>query len=107
MRRALAFMLAILQGCIQHPLAGKISSMMVASAYLTLFSFKLVSNTFFLRKRTHILRVIGQFVAKAMLDSRIIDLHFNKVFLKIVLGEEVPVTISTLKVRVRSTFPIH
>ncbi|KAJ2921909.1 hypothetical protein H1R20_g15195, partial [Candolleomyces eurysporus] len=32
-----------------------------------------------------------------MLDSRIIDLSFNKVFLKIVLGEEVPVTISTLK----------
>ncbi|KAJ2934030.1 hypothetical protein H1R20_g3045, partial [Candolleomyces eurysporus] len=49
------------------------------------------------QKRTHILRVIGQFVAKAMLDSRIIDLSFNKVFLKIVLGEEVPVTISTLK----------
>ncbi|KAJ2915477.1 hypothetical protein MD484_g4935, partial [Candolleomyces efflorescens] len=49
------------------------------------------------QKRTHILRVIGQFVAKAMLDSRIIDLHFNKVFLKIVLGEEVPVSISTLK----------
>ncbi|KAF5336031.1 hypothetical protein D9611_006309 [Ephemerocybe angulata] len=49
------------------------------------------------QKRTHILRVIGQFVAKAMLDSRIIDLSFNKVFLKIVLGEEVPVTIATLK----------
>ncbi|KAF4593200.1 Ubiquitin fusion degradation protein 4 [Pleurotus pulmonarius] len=48
-------------------------------------------------KRTHILRVIGQFVAKAMLDSRIIDLHFNKVFLKLVLGEEVPLTIQTLK----------
>ncbi|KAL0953368.1 hypothetical protein HGRIS_004605 [Hohenbuehelia grisea] len=48
-------------------------------------------------KRTHILRVIGQFVAKAMLDSRIIDLHFNKMFLKLVLGEEVPMTIATLK----------
>ncbi|KAJ8502395.1 hypothetical protein ONZ45_g11808 [Pleurotus djamor] len=48
-------------------------------------------------KRTHILRVIGQFVAKAMLDSRIIDLHFNKVFLKLVLGESVPLTIQTLK----------
>lgn len=33
-----------------------------------------------------------------MLDSRIIDLHFNKVFLKLVLGEEVPLTIATLKV---------
>ncbi|KAF9563919.1 hypothetical protein CPC08DRAFT_632025 [Agrocybe pediades] len=49
------------------------------------------------QKRTHILRVIGQFVAKAMLDSRIIDLSFNKIFLKLVLGEEVPLTIATLK----------
>jgi len=32
-----------------------------------------------------------------MLDSRIIDLTFNKVFLKLVLGEEVPLTIATLK----------
>lgn len=44
------------------------------------------------------MRVIGQFVAKAMLDSRIIDLSFNKIFLKLVLGEEVPLTIATLKV---------
>ncbi|KAJ6519112.1 hypothetical protein C8R45DRAFT_950282 [Mycena sanguinolenta] len=49
------------------------------------------------QKRTHIFRVIGQFVAKAMLDSRIIDLSLNKVFLKIVLGEEVPLTIATLR----------
>ncbi|KAG7439758.1 uncharacterized protein BT62DRAFT_998118 [Guyanagaster necrorhizus] len=49
------------------------------------------------QKRTHVLRVIGQFVAKAMLDSRIIDLSFNKVFLKLVLGEEVPVTVATLQ----------
>ncbi|KAJ7931766.1 hypothetical protein B0H13DRAFT_1957533 [Mycena leptocephala] len=48
-------------------------------------------------KRTHIFRVIGQFVAKAMLDSRIIDLSLNKIFLKIVLGEEVPLTVATLK----------
>ena len=44
--------------------------------------------------------MIGQFVAKAMLDSRIIDLSFNKVFLKLALGEEVPLTIDTLKVGV-------
>ncbi|KAF9479594.1 hypothetical protein BDN70DRAFT_906231 [Pholiota conissans] len=49
------------------------------------------------QKRTHILRVIGQFVAKAMLDSRIIDLSFNKIFLKLVLGEDVPLTIASLK----------
>ena len=45
-----------------------------------------------------LLRVIGQFVAKAMLDSRIIDLSFNEIFLKLVLGEDVPLTIATLKV---------
>ncbi|KIK61678.1 hypothetical protein GYMLUDRAFT_42696 [Collybiopsis luxurians FD-317 M1] len=49
------------------------------------------------QKRTHIFRVIGQFVAKALLDSRIIDLSFNKVFLRLVLGEEVPLTIASLK----------
>ncbi|KAF9047194.1 hypothetical protein BDZ89DRAFT_1058246 [Hymenopellis radicata] len=49
------------------------------------------------QKRTHMFKVIGQFVAKAMLDSRIIDLTFNKIFLKLVLGEEVPLTIATLK----------
>jgi E3 ubiquitin-protein ligase TRIP12 len=32
-----------------------------------------------------------------MLDSRIIDMTFNKVFLKLVLGEHVPVSIDTLK----------
>ncbi|EGO22225.1 hypothetical protein SERLADRAFT_357165 [Serpula lacrymans var. lacrymans S7.9] len=49
------------------------------------------------QKRTHIFSVIGQFLAKAMLDSRIIDISFNKIFVKLVLGEEVPVTIATLK----------
>lgn len=33
-----------------------------------------------------------------MLDSRIIDLSFNKIFLKLALGEEVPLTIESLKV---------
>ncbi|KAI3602651.1 ubiquitin-protein ligase [Moniliophthora roreri] len=50
------------------------------------------------QKKTHIFRVIGQFVAKAMLDSRIIDLSLNKIFLKLILGEEVPLTIVSLKV---------
>lgn len=49
------------------------------------------------QKRKHLLSVIGQFVAKAMLDSRIVDLSFNTVFLKHVLGEEVPATIATLQ----------
>ena len=38
-----------------------------------------------------------------MLDSRIIDLMFNKIFLKFVLGEEIPLTIATLKVVVVSS----
>jgi E3 ubiquitin-protein ligase TRIP12 len=33
-----------------------------------------------------------------MLDSRIIDMSFNKVFLKLVIGEGVPLDIETLKV---------
>ncbi|THH11305.1 hypothetical protein EW145_g739 [Phellinidium pouzarii] len=48
-------------------------------------------------KRTYVFRIIGQFVAKAMLDSRIIDMTFNKIFLKMILGEEVPLTIATLR----------
>ena len=35
-----------------------------------------------------------------MLDSRIIDLSLNKVFLKLILGEEVPLTMENLKVRI-------
>jgi E3 ubiquitin-protein ligase TRIP12 len=50
------------------------------------------------QKKTHITHVIGRFVAKALLDSRIIDLSFNKVFLRLALGEEVPLTIEGLKV---------
>lgn len=45
--------------------------------------------------------MIGQYVAKAMLDSRIIDLSLNKIFIKLVLGEEVPLTIDSLRVRGR------
>lgn len=48
-------------------------------------------------KRTHIFRVVGQFVAKAMLDSRIIDLSFNRIFLKLVLGEDVPLNVDILR----------
>jgi len=49
-------------------------------------------------KRTHIFRVIGQFMAKSMLDSRIIDLSFNRIFLKLVLGEQIAPTLGNLKV---------
>jgi E3 ubiquitin-protein ligase TRIP12 len=33
-----------------------------------------------------------------MLDSRIIDMTYNKVFLKLVLGDQVPLTLDMLKV---------
>jgi hypothetical protein len=42
--------------------------------------------------------VIGQFVAKAMLDSRIIDVSLNKLFLRIIMGDSIPLTIANLKV---------
>ena len=64
------------------------------------FPFKLTQLV--IRKRSHILRVIGQFVAKAMLDSRIIDLSLNKVLIKLILGEEVALTIDNLRVCVFS-----
>lgn len=35
-----------------------------------------------------------------MLDSRIIDLSFNKIFLKLILGEEVALTIDNLRVSI-------
>lgn len=49
-------------------------------------------------KRTFIYKIIGQFVAKAMLDSRIIDMSFSRMFLKLILGEEIPLTIGSLRV---------
>lgn len=39
------------------------------------------------------------FVGRALYDSRIIDLHFNKVFLKAILGDHVDLSLDTLKVR--------
>lgn len=53
------------------------------------------------RKRLQIFRVIGQFIAKAMLDSRIIDLSFNKTFVKLILGVDIPLTLASLQVRIK------
>jgi hypothetical protein len=50
------------------------------------------------RKRSDIFRVLGQFIAKALLDSRIIDVSFNKIFLKLILGETVPQTVESINV---------
>ncbi|KAH8087913.1 hypothetical protein HD553DRAFT_269487 [Filobasidium floriforme] len=40
---------------------------------------------------------LGMFVGRALYDSRIIDLHFNKVFLKAILGDHVDLSLDTLK----------
>lgn len=37
-------------------------------------------------------------MARSLLDSRIIDVSFNKIFLKLVLGDHVPLTITSIKV---------
>lgn len=51
------------------------------------------------RKRADVLKVLGQFIAKALLDSRIIDIAMSKIFLKFILNEDVPMTVASLKVR--------
>lgn len=43
-------------------------------------------------------KILGQFVAKAVLDSRIIDCHFSPVFMRAVLNQRVPMTLDMLKV---------
>ena len=43
-------------------------------------------------------KALGTFVARALIDSRIINLNFNRIFLKMVLSKNVPRSITTLKV---------
>jgi len=52
--------------------------------------------------QTKIFKVLGQFVAKALMDSRIIDMSFSPVFLKLVLGQDVPLTLDSLRVSLPS-----
>lgn len=40
---------------------------------------------------------LGTFVGKALLDSRIIDINFNKVLLRAVMGETLPLDLTTLR----------
>ena len=47
------------------------------------------------------------FVGRALYDSRIIDLHFNKVFLKTILGDPVDLSLDTLRVRTSSPDFLH
>ncbi|CAE6532501.1 unnamed protein product [Rhizoctonia solani] len=48
-------------------------------------------------KSTKLWAILGQFVGKALLDSRIVDMSFNALFLKYILNEDVPLTIASLK----------
>ncbi|KAE8267976.1 hypothetical protein A4X09_0g4365 [Tilletia walkeri] len=49
------------------------------------------------KHRVAIFKTLGQFVAKALLDSRIIDCNFSPVFMKAVLNTKIPVTTASLR----------
>ena len=42
-------------------------------------------------------KLLGQFIARSLLDSRVIDISLNKILLKSVLEEPVPPSISSVK----------
>jgi E3 ubiquitin-protein ligase TRIP12 len=50
------------------------------------------------RAKLHHFKSLGLFVARALLDSRIIDVNLNRLFLKLVLGHRVPKSFASLKV---------
>lgn len=43
-------------------------------------------------------KTLGMVVAKALMDSRIVDIPFSKTFMKIVLNQNIPLTIASVKV---------
>jgi len=49
------------------------------------------------RRKTALYKLLGQFIARSLLDSRVIDISLNKVFLKSVLEEVVPLSVSSVK----------
>ncbi|GAA5894262.1 hypothetical protein JCM6882_007615 [Rhodosporidiobolus microsporus] len=49
------------------------------------------------KKTLKVFRVLGQFVAKAMMDSRIIDVNFSRAFMRLVLEQDLPLTIASVK----------
>ncbi|GAA6003606.1 hypothetical protein JCM10207_003505 [Rhodosporidiobolus poonsookiae] len=49
------------------------------------------------KKALKVFRVLGQFVAKAMMDSRIVDVNFSRAFMRLVLEQELPLTIASVK----------
>ncbi|CEQ41607.1 SPOSA6832_03348, partial [Sporobolomyces salmonicolor] len=49
------------------------------------------------KKALKVFRVLGQFVAKSMMDSRIIDVNFSRTFMRFVLEQDVPLTIASVR----------
>jgi E3 ubiquitin-protein ligase TRIP12 len=49
------------------------------------------------RKVSTMFRVLGQFVAKGLMDSRIVDVPFNRTFMKLVLDHDLPLTTAMVK----------
>lgn len=49
-------------------------------------------------KHCNTFKVLGTVVAKALIDSRIIDIPFNELFIKLVLDQHVPMTIDSIRV---------
>ncbi|TIC56498.1 hypothetical protein E3Q05_01686 [Wallemia mellicola] len=49
------------------------------------------------KERIKLFRILGQFLAKGLLDSRIIDISFNPLFMKLVLGLSIPKSVAGVK----------
>ncbi|BGP41601.1 Ubiquitin fusion degradation protein 4 [Rhodotorula kratochvilovae] len=48
------------------------------------------------KKVLRVFRILGQFVAKAMMDTRIIDVNFSRTLMRLVLEHDVPLTIASV-----------
>lgn len=49
------------------------------------------------KERIKLFRILGQFLAKGLLDSRIIDISFNPLLMKLVLGLNIPKSVAGVK----------
>lgn len=54
------------------------------------------------QRRLKMFGLLGQFVAKALMDSRIVDISLSRIFARLVLGYEVPLTIRSVRAIDRS-----
>lgn len=55
------------------------------------------------RSRISWFRTLGLFLGRALLDSRIVDVNLNTVFLNLILGKSVKKSIANLKVSMASS----